>query len=139
VLAVRKLRWFEDSDLVICYPHLGCTHDPVAGAGMQQIADWLSALGLSEYVQHFADNGIDFSVLPDLTDQDLKEIGIIHGHRRKILPAIAKIQAERGTPVVTVTPVAPTWTAPTDTAAASGDGHVLRFGRLDSAFRSHGP
>jgi hypothetical protein len=34
---------------------------------MQQIADWLKKLGLSEYAQRFAENGIDFSVLPDLT------------------------------------------------------------------------
>ncbi len=33
---------------------------------MQQIADWLEKLGMSEYAQRFADNRIDFSVLPDL-------------------------------------------------------------------------
>ena len=44
---------------------------------MQQIADWLEKLGMSEYAQRFAENGIDFSVLPDLTDQDLKDIGVL--------------------------------------------------------------
>ena len=39
---------------------------------MQQIADWLEKLGMSEYTQRFAENGIDFSVLPDLTEQDLE-------------------------------------------------------------------
>ena len=39
---------------------------------MQQIADWLKKLGMSEYAQRFAESRIDFSVLPDLTDQDLK-------------------------------------------------------------------
>jgi hypothetical protein len=43
---------------------------------MQQIAEWLEKLGLAEYAQRFAENRIDFSVLPDLTDQDLKEIGV---------------------------------------------------------------
>jgi hypothetical protein len=38
---------------------------------MQQITDWLEKLGMSEYAQRFAENGIDLSVLPDLTDQDL--------------------------------------------------------------------
>ena len=38
---------------------------------MQQIADWLSKLGMSEYVQRFAENRIDFSVLSGLTDQEL--------------------------------------------------------------------
>jgi hypothetical protein len=83
---------------------------------VQQIADWLEGLGLSEYAQRFADNGIDFSVLSDLTDQDLKEIGVILGHRRKILRAIANIQAERSTPVVTVAAVAPAGPSPMDTA-----------------------
>ena len=41
---------------------------------MQQIADWLEKLGLSEYADRFAENRIDFSVLPDLTDQDLEPI-----------------------------------------------------------------
>ena len=58
---------------------------------MQQIADWLEKLGMSEYAQRFAENGIDFSVLRHLTDQDLKDIGILLGHRRKILAAIAEV------------------------------------------------
>src|SRR5215470_11529310 len=55
---------------------------------MQQIADWLEKLGMSEYAQRFAENRIDFSVLPDLTDQDLKDLGVVLGDRRKILRAI---------------------------------------------------
>ena len=55
---------------------------------MQQIADWLEKLGLSEYADRFADNKIDVSVLPHLTDEDLKEIGVPLGHRRKIFAAI---------------------------------------------------
>jgi SAM domain (Sterile alpha motif) len=49
---------------------------------MQQIGDWLEKLGMSEYTQRFAENGVDFAVLPDLTDQDLKDIGVLLGHRR---------------------------------------------------------
>ena len=60
---------------------------------MQQIADWLEKLGMSEYAQRFAENRIDFSVLPDLTDQDLKDLGVVLGDRRKILRAIAKLDA----------------------------------------------
>ena len=59
---------------------------------MQQVTDWLEKLGMSEYAQHFADNDIDFSILGDLTDQDLKDIGVASlGHRRKILRAIAEL------------------------------------------------
>jgi hypothetical protein len=43
---------------------------------VQQIADWLQKLGLGQYAQRFADNDISFAVLPDLTDQDLKELGV---------------------------------------------------------------
>ena len=52
---------------------------------MQDLAHWLEKLGMSEYAQRFAENGIDFTVLPDLTDQDLKDIGVLLGHRRKML------------------------------------------------------
>ena len=57
---------------------------------MQQIADWLNGLGLGQYAQRFAENDIDCSILPELTDQDLEKIGVASlGHRRKILRAIA--------------------------------------------------
>ena len=58
---------------------------------MQQIADWLEKLGMSEYAQRFAENDIDISVLPDLTDQDLKELGVSLGHRLKMLAAIREL------------------------------------------------
>ena len=58
---------------------------------MQQIADWLEKLGMSEYAERFVESDIDTSVLRDLTDQDLKELGVSLGHRRKMLAAIAKL------------------------------------------------
>ena len=58
---------------------------------MQQIADWLSKLGMSEYAQRFAENRIDFSVLPELTDQHLKDLGIALGDRLKILRAVREL------------------------------------------------
>ena len=65
---------------------------------MQQIADWLEKLGMSEYAQRFAENEIDVSVLPHLTDQDLKDIGVSLGHRRKMLAAIAELAGAVATP-----------------------------------------
>jgi hypothetical protein len=60
---------------------------------MQQIADWLKKLEMSEYA---ADNDIDFSILGDLTDQDLKDLGVASlGHRRKILRAIESLTARK--------------------------------------------
>jgi hypothetical protein len=68
---------------------------PKAAAGrssaMQQIADWLEKLGLGQYAQRFAENDISFAVLPDLTDQHLKEIGVSMGHRLQLLRAIAEL------------------------------------------------
>ena len=47
---------------------------------MQQVGEWLEKLGLGQYAQRFAENDISFSVLPDLTDEDLKEIGLSLAH-----------------------------------------------------------
>jgi SAM domain (Sterile alpha motif) len=55
------------------------------------IAEWLTSLGLSEYIDRFVENGIDVSVLPDLIDWDLKDLGGLLGHRRKMLRAIAEV------------------------------------------------
>src|SRR3974390_3708932 len=63
---------------------------------MQQIADWLKKLGLSEYAERFVENDIDVSVLAYLTDQDLKELGVSLGHRRKMLAAIAALSGGNG-------------------------------------------
>jgi class 3 adenylate cyclase len=63
----------------------------VSAAAMKEISDWLEKLGMSEYAERFAENKIDVSVLRHLTDQDLKDIGVPLGHRRKILAAIGKL------------------------------------------------
>ena len=68
---------------------------------MQQIAEWLEKLGMSEYAQRFAENRIDFSVLPDLTDQDLEKPGVVLGDRCKILRAVANLEAWKNAPVAT--------------------------------------
>ena len=58
---------------------------------MQQVADWLKNLGMSEYAERFAENGIDVAALRHLTDQDLKDVGVLLGHRRKMLAAIGEL------------------------------------------------
>ena len=66
---------------------------------MQQIADWLEKLGLGQYAQRFAENDITFAILPHLTDQDLKELGVTSlGHRRQLLLAIAEIRSVQKEP-----------------------------------------
>ena len=69
------------------------------GAVTHEVGDWLDALGLGQYAQVFAENGIDFDVLPDLTDRDLEKLGVLLGHRRKMLRGIAGLAAAgRGAP-----------------------------------------
>ena len=59
------------------------------------IEAWLQGLGLERYVSAFRDNEIDGEVLPKLTSEDLREIGVAAvGHRRKLLDAIAALRAE---------------------------------------------
>ena len=61
---------------------------------MRDIQKWLDELGLSQYALAFAENQIDFEVLPDLTEDDLRELGLPMGPRKKLLKAIAALQAE---------------------------------------------
>jgi SAM domain (Sterile alpha motif) len=56
---------------------------------------WLRSLGLGKYEAVFRENEIDESVLPNLTAEDLKELGVTAlGHRRKLLDAIAALRAD---------------------------------------------
>ena len=85
---------------------------------MQQIADWLEKLGMSEYAQRFAENDIDVEVLSELTDKDFDRLGVSIGHRRKIMRAIREFAAspvlavtERPASAATVTQATPSDTA----------------------------
>ncbi len=62
---------------------------------MSEIRDWLRANGLSEYADRFVESRIDLSVLPDLTDEDLKELGVVLGDRRRILRLTAPMKPPR--------------------------------------------
>ena len=91
---------------------------------MQELADWLEKLGMSEYAERFAENRIDFSVLPDLSDQDLKDLGIVLGDRRKILRAIGELggtpaKAKQSTtpPVIAGSEASPPLAATTEASA----------------------
>ena len=70
------------------------TVKPRARGGDLDIGQWLRDLGLQSYEQAFRDNGVDLDVLPRLTADDLKEIGVSAvGHRRKILDAVGELAA----------------------------------------------
>ena len=59
------------------------------------LGGWLRNLGLGQYEAAFRENAIDDTVLPNLTAEDLKDLGVaIVGHRRKLLDAIAALRAD---------------------------------------------
>ena len=63
------------------------------------VGGWLRSLGLEQYEAAFRENKIDDTVLPSLTAEDLKELGVgFVGHRRKLLDAIAALRAQASAP-----------------------------------------
>src|SRR5215831_8959116 len=67
------------------------------GEASVDIGAWLHGLGLQQYERAFCDNAIDDAVLPELTADDLKDLGVsLVGHRRKLLAAIAALRSESG-------------------------------------------
>jgi len=67
----------------------GCGRGTMRGERMADLSDWLQEIGLEQYARVFAENDIDLEVLPELSDQDLKELGLSLGHRRRLLRALA--------------------------------------------------
>src|SRR6476646_9799304 len=59
------------------------------------IVVWLRSLGLGKYEPAFRENDIDETVLPGLTHETLKELGVVSfGHRMKLLDAIAALRTD---------------------------------------------
>ena len=79
------------------------------------IAAWLRGLGLERYEQAFRENEIDLRVLPELTADDLKELGVTAiGHRRLLLKAIANLAGDGGHESADDAPAAPPSLAATE-------------------------
>ncbi|MBV8455585.1 MAG: hypothetical protein JO122_03095 [Acetobacteraceae bacterium] len=56
------------------------------------VGSWLASLGLGQYAQAFAENDIDWALLAELSDTDLKELGVVSlGHRKRLLAAVAEL------------------------------------------------
>ena len=67
------------------------TAGPIPGAAFD-VGDWLSDLGLERYEAAFRENAIDGAVLPTLTADDLREMGVAAiGHRRRLMNAITEL------------------------------------------------
>jgi class 3 adenylate cyclase len=63
---------------------------------MRNIASWLERHGLAQYCELFASEAIDLETLPSLTEQDLRDLGLPLGHRRKLLDGLAQLASEKG-------------------------------------------
>ncbi len=79
---------------------------------MRDVVQWLDQLGLGTYAAVFAENDIDGEVLSELTDQDLKELGISLGHRKKLLKAIAALRESNAPNDATPDPAVPPASTP---------------------------
>ena len=77
------------------------------------LGEWLRGLGLGQYEPAFHENGVDDQVLPDLTEADLEKLGVLLGHRKRLLKAIARLTSGGDEPAP---PVARTDPKPRDAA-----------------------
>src|SRR4051794_14557894 len=59
------------------------------------VGEWLRSLNLEQYAKAFQDNAVDAEVLPELTEADLEKLGVLLGHRKRLLKAITALRDER--------------------------------------------
>src|SRR6516165_11105795 len=102
---------------------------------VMNVGGWLRGLGLEQYEAAFRDNDIDETLLPGLTHETLKELGVASvGHRMKLLDAIAALRSDasaQGTSSdLKTAPAAPSVSRRPRRASPS-DGDVLRPRRLN--------
>jgi class 3 adenylate cyclase/tetratricopeptide (TPR) repeat protein len=71
------------------------------------IAAWLAGLSLERYAEAFRDNAIELEVLPELSEADLEKIGVLLGHRKIMLKAIAALRPQAPQPLAQTAPVVP--------------------------------
>jgi class 3 adenylate cyclase/tetratricopeptide (TPR) repeat protein/ABC-type transport system involved in cytochrome c biogenesis ATPase subunit len=65
--------------------------------GTMNVAEWLRTLGLGQYEAVFHENSVTVDLLPNLTPEDLKDLGVtLVGHRRRMLDAISELRADAG-------------------------------------------
>ena len=76
------------------------------------VGDWRRNLGLGQYEALFRASEIDADILPELTDVDLKELGVPLGHRKRLLRAISGL----ATAETSAAPFASTGATPQDAA-----------------------
>ena len=100
------------------------------------LGEWLRGLGLGQYEPVFYENGVDDQVLPDLTEADLEKFGVLLGHRKRLLKAIARLTSAEDEPVPGPPSCKDRPEASRRRRAPAADGHVLRSRRVDGARRA---
>ena len=110
---------------------------------IMDIVVWLRSLGLGKYEAAFRENEIDETVLPSLTHEALKELGVAAvGHRLKLLDAIAALRSDASgkAPSPTQRHVQyPERPSRRPRRAPPSHGDVLRLGGLNGPLGPHGP
>ena len=66
---------------------------------MDSLSDWLERLGLERYAPRFAENGVDIESVRLLTESDLEGLGLLLGHRKKLLKAIGELNSTQASPL----------------------------------------
>jgi hypothetical protein len=69
-----------------------------------EISAWLRGLDLAQYEPIFRENAIDAEILPELTEADLEKLGVVLGHRKRMLRAIAALDIHPAEPPPSAAP-----------------------------------
>jgi hypothetical protein len=69
-----------------------------------EIADWLRGLSLERYAETFRENAVEIEVLPELSEADLEKLGVLLGHRKIMLRAIAGLGVHAPQPMAEPAP-----------------------------------
>src|SRR3974390_1316905 len=89
---------------------------------IMDVGGWLRRLGLEEYEAAFCENNIDDTILPSLTTEDLKELGVGSvGHTRKLLEGLAALRPDTSAKTAPTAPVAAAAPASAPAAEAAGE------------------
>ena len=91
---------------------------------MHSLPDWLKTLGLEQFASVFVENEVDFDTLRLLTDQDLQDLGLAFGPRKKLLHALAALNGTKATAPAPVAGLPQITTAATTTLAARSEEHT---------------
>jgi class 3 adenylate cyclase len=91
---------------------------------LSDVGEWLERQKLSQYAEMFDASDIDFDVLVDLTEDDLRELSVSFGHRQRLLKAIVQLRAERAASAAAST-TGPSPIAAAQTAMPAGERRLI--------------